>query len=75
MKAAYIVVGEDWTFGKGGRGNAQTLRSNCDKLGFEPVILKKRHMMAEKSAAAGFAKKLRQDIWKRLTFFWITRTA
>lgn len=41
MKAAYIVVGEDWTFGKGGRGNAQTLRSNCDKLGFEPVILKK----------------------------------
>ncbi|MDD6235679.1 MAG: riboflavin biosynthesis protein RibF [Lachnospiraceae bacterium] len=41
MKAAYVVVGEDWTFGRGGRGNAQTLKENGEKLGFEPVILEK----------------------------------
>lgn len=41
MKAAYVVVGEDWTFGKGGSGNADTLKKAGKTLGFEPVILEK----------------------------------
>ena len=41
MNAAYVVVGDDWTFGKGGRGNAGTLTATADLLDFTPVILEK----------------------------------
>ena len=41
LKAVCVVVGPDYTFGKGGRGNVQMLADMADEAGFELVVVPK----------------------------------
>ncbi len=41
MSAEYVVVGEDWTFGKGGAGNTDLLKASQKLFDFKAVILEK----------------------------------
>ena len=39
MRAQALVVGENYTFGRGGRGNSDMLRRLAPEMGFEAVIV------------------------------------
>lgn len=44
LNAAFVVVGEDWRFGKGGEGNCDLLKASQKIYGFEAVVMEKeRH--------------------------------
>jgi riboflavin kinase/FMN adenylyltransferase len=39
-KARAVVAGENYSFGRAGRGDARLIRALAEELGFEPVIMK-----------------------------------
>ena len=39
LKAKVIVIGENYTFGRGGRGNAEMIRSLSTKYGYRAKIV------------------------------------
>ena len=41
LNAAYIVAGSDVSFGKGGKGNADLLRTESERFGYELLIIDK----------------------------------
>lgn len=38
-RARAVVVGENYTFGRGGRGNAAMIRARAEELGYAPVVI------------------------------------
>ena len=55
-----FVCGYDFTYGKGGEGNAEVLRKTCEKLGVELSVVERQEFSGEKISTSLIKKHLEE---------------
>ena len=60
LNAAYVVVGDDWSFGHMGQGNAELLKASQKLFDFEAVVLEKEMYEGRAIASTFIREEIRQ---------------